>query len=266
MNSAPIGIFDSGVGGLSVWKEVRAMFPHENIVYFADSARCPYGPKPAEQITQYAKQITNFLLQQGCKLIIVACNTATAAAIDTLRAGYNIPFVGMEPAVKQAALNTKTRKIGILATKGTFGGRLFKATSQKYAQGIESIEQVGEGLVELAEKGLYASDEARQLLHKYIDPMMAADVDQIVLGCTHYPFFKPLIEEIVGANVSVIDPAPAVAHRVLDILSQNQQLESQTKLGDDIFYTSGESVVLQSFLQSITGNNNCDCRVAVLEK
>lgn len=264
MSNAPIGIFDSGVGGLSVWKEIRAMFPCEDIVYFADSARCPYGPKPAEQIAQYAMQITDFLLQQGCKLVVVACNTATAAAIDTLRSNYNIPFVGMEPAVKQAALNTKTGKIGILATKGTFGGRLFKATSQKYAQGIESIDQIGDGLVELAERGLYASNEARQLLHKYIDPMMAANVDQIVLGCTHYPFFKPLIEEMVGANVSVIDPAPAVAHRVFDILSQNQQLEHQSKLGADTFYTSGDTVALKKLLLNITGNGNCDCRSAVL--
>ena len=218
MNNSPIGIFDSGLGGLTVWREVRRQLPNEDIVYFADSLNCPYGRKSAGEIIGLAHGIVDNMLALGCKLIVVACNTATAAAIDDLRQSYHIPFVGMEPAIKQAALNTRTGKVGVLATKGTFDGRLYKQTSQRYANNIDVMVQIGDGLVELVENNEYQSVEAHKLLQKYVAPMLGQGVDQIVLGCTHYPFYKPQIEAMVGNGVTVIDPAPAVARHVAELL------------------------------------------------
>lgn len=236
----PIGIFDSGLGGLSVWKEIAKQLPHESLLYYADSAHCPYGPRSAEEIIELTSRITAYLLEHDCKLIVVACNTATAAAIQHLRQQYQVPFVGMEPAVKPAALHTRSRHIAVLATAGTFKGKLYRETMQRYADGVQVHIQVGKGLVELVEQGKLYSDETRQLLHTYLDPMLEVGIDQLVLGCTHYPFLRPLIEEIVGVEVAVIDPAPAVAKQVQRILAESDLQADSTAVPRYRFATNGE--------------------------
>lgn len=261
MNGNPIGIFDSGLGGLSVWREIRRQLPNEDVVYFADSRHCPYGHKSPDEIIGLAHNIVDGLLSVKCKLVVVACNTATAAAIDDLRHSYKIPFVGMEPAIKQAALHTRTGKVGVLATKGTFDGRLYKETSEKYAQNIEVVVQVGDGLVELVESNEYNTGKALPLLQKYITPMIDGNVDQIVLGCTHYPFFKPAIEKIAGSAVTVIDPAPAVAKHVGDVLKDSSLQNDKKHKGLDLFVSSGEIKPMKNLLQSITDKRLQQCEV-----
>ena len=190
----PIGIFDSGIGGTSILKEVHQLLPHESIIYLADSKNAPYGDKSTEHILQFSIKNTEFLLNKGCKLIIVACNTATTNAIAYLRSTYKVPFVGIEPAIKPAALETRTRSIGILATKGTLSSSLFHKTSDHFAKHINVIEQTGEGIVSLIEAGQLASQEMKQLLETYLSPMIEANIDHLVLGCTHYPYLIPLLK------------------------------------------------------------------------
>ena len=253
MNSSRIGVFDSGLGGLTVWREIRRQLPNEDILYFADSKNCPYGPKPPQTIAKLACEIVDGMIAAECKIVVVACNTATAAAIDTLRRNYSIPFVGMEPAIKQAALNTKTGKVGVLATKGTFDGRLYKETSRKYANNIDVMVQIGTGLVELVEADEYETEKAHSLLEKYVIPMIEHGVDQIVLGCTHYPFFKPQIERMVGSGVAVIDPAPAVARQVSKMLTAYNLQNINDHAGTDLFVSSGTTEAMQKLLTSMTG-------------
>ncbi len=243
MNKNPIGIFDSGVGGLTVWNELNKNLPHESFIYLADSENCPYGEKSQDEIINLSKQNTEFLLSKKCKLIIVACNTATAAAIETLREIYPIPFVGMEPAIKPAALNTKTGTIGVLATKGTFKGQLFKETSAKYTNKIDTLAQIGDGLVQLVERNEIDSTEARTLISKYLTPMIEKGADKIVLGCTHYPFFKNIIADIIPSNIEIIDPAPAIASRTIDILKGKQVLNNN-RSGKTAFYTNGNKEII----------------------
>lgn len=251
-NCNPIGIFDSGAGGLTVLKELVKIMPTERYIYFADTANCPYGSKPAEEIIKLSEKITQFLLSKGSKVIVVACNTATAAAIDHLRSSYSIPFIGMEPAIKPASQNTKTKSIGVLATAGTFKGRLYIETSRKYATDVNVCYQVGEGLVELVESGKADSPEAEQLLHRYIDPMVDCNIDHLVLGCTHYPFLKPALVKILPAHITIVDPAPAVAlqtKRVADIhhLLCNGNPKNSTNIE---FYSSSNTDVLKKIVES----------------
>lgn len=210
-----IGIFDSGIGGLSVWRKVFELMPEEDYLYFADSLHCPYGLKTDEFIADRAMKITQFLTGRGADLVIVACNTATAASIDTLRSRFGIPFVGMEPAIKPAILETETGVVGVLATAVTFTGRLYHHTLAQYTAGenIEVIEQVGYGLVEAVEQGKISTPETIELLHRYIDPMLEAGADHIVLGCTHYPFLTGEIEKIVDGRARIVNPAGAVARQ-----------------------------------------------------
>lgn len=248
-NSKPVGVFDSGLGGISVLLELIKSLPHESFVYFADSGNCPYGPKTADEIISLSARITSFLLERHCKAIVVACNTATAAAIDWLRSNYDIPFVGMEPAIKPAALNTKTRSIGVLATAGTFKGRLYIETSRKYASDVNVCYQVGEGLVELVENGKTLSEEAEVLLHRYIDPMLECNIDHLVLGCTHYPFFKPLLHRILPAHVKIVDPAPAVARQTFKVLEEKHLRCSITEASPYLeFHTSGRIELLEAMV------------------
>ena len=216
-----IGVFDSGVGGLSVWRELYKEFPGETYLYVSDSGYCPYGPKSKEEVIERAVAITEFLISNGAEIIVVACNTATAAAINHLRSHYTIPFVGMEPAVKPAALNTRTGAIGVLATKGTFKGELYLRTLHKFASNATVLEQVGEGLVELVENGETDTPQARKLIGKYIRPMLEQNADHIVLGCTHYPFLREVINDVVGEReVEIIDSGEAVAKRVEYLLDE----------------------------------------------
>jgi glutamate racemase len=250
VNIKPVGVFDSGVGGLSVWKEIVKILPNENIIYYADSNNCPYGSKKQNEVIDLSKHIVDFLLKFECKLIVVACNTATAAAIEYLRKNYSIPFVGMEPAVKPAALNTKTGTIGILATHGTFQGKLFKETSKKWAEGKKMVIQIGEGLVELVEDGKKNMPQIKFLLKKYLQPMLDNNVDQIVLGCTHYPFLLEEIKEIVAGKASIIDTAPAIAKRTSDLLHEQDLLNNLSDKPKYSFYVNGNSVNLQNLLNS----------------
>lgn len=231
------------------------LLPYEDVIYIADSANCPYGEKSQDEIIQLCKRITDFLLEQSCKLIVVACNTATAAAIDYLRSHYTIPFVGMEPAVKPAALNSKTGVVGILATAGTFRGRLFNETKKRFASSVTVIERVGEGLVEAVEKGELSSESTKALLRSHIEPMLQAGIDHLALGCTHYPFLLSAIKEITGDKVTVIDPAPAVVKHVQQILSEKYLLNSNTHPASYTFYSSGTGQTLAAMLNEMGVKN-----------
>ena len=251
MNEAPIGIFDSGFGGLSVWKECKLLLPHEQFIYLADQAYCPYGPKSKEAILQRARLISQYFLQKGVKLIVIACNTATAAAIQELREEFSIPFVGMEPAIKPAAMESKSGHVGILATEGTFAGQHFQNTREKFAKGVEIHVQVGEGLVELVESGKIEGEECKAVLAPYLLPMKAKGIDQLVLGCTHYPFLSKSISEILGPGVKLIDPAPAVARQLERVLEGEKKLSNRAIRAVDIFCTTGSLVSGQESLEKL---------------
>ena len=250
-----IGIFDSGVGGLSVWREILKIMPYAHFSYLSDAAYCPYGPRPAEEVIERGRVITKFLLEQGADIIVVACNTATAAAIDTLRAEFDIPFIGMEPAIKPAVIESKSGVVGVLATKGTFGGRLYNSTLRKYASDVKVIEQIGDGLVELVERGKCEGSEVNALLRRYVIPMLNEGADHIVLGCTHYPFLSEEIKKIVEEKALIVDPAPAVAKHLLDIVSERfgvYEKRSETDLASRTdFYSTGELNVLRILANSI---------------
>ncbi|MBR4774539.1 MAG: glutamate racemase [Bacteroidales bacterium] len=219
---AVIGIFDSGSGGLSVYRELVKVLPQERYVYYSDAANCPYGEKSALFIRRRARFITEFLLDKGAGVIVVACNTATAAAITTLRQEYpDVPFVGMEPAVKPAALGTKTGVIGVLATAGTLKASKYLNTRGLYDADVRVVEHVGQGFVELVEKGILDGPEAEETVRASLQPLLDAGADVIVLGCTHYPFLRPVIERIAGPGVQVIDPAPAVARQTQRLLEKH---------------------------------------------
>ena len=237
---ATIGIFDSGSGGLSVYREIVKLLPQERYLYFADNAHCPYGEKTAEYIRDRARAITEILLGMGADIIVVACNTATAAAIATLREEYpDTPFIGMEPAVKPAALGTETGVIGVLATAGTLKGSKYLKTKGRFEEDVRIVEHVGEGFVELVENGILDGPEAYETVRKSLRPLLDAGADRIVLGCTHYPFLKPVIESIAGPGVQVIDPAPAVARQTVRILEANTIPTGDGPFSIDLYF-SGE--------------------------
>ncbi|MCP3876436.1 MAG: glutamate racemase [Desulfobacteraceae bacterium] len=244
----PIGIFDSGVGGLSVLKEIRRQLPFESINYLADSNNCPYGSKNEKDAFLLAKKNIEFLLELNCKLIVIACNTVTALAIDNFRSEYKVPFIGMEPALKPAALKTKTKKVGILATENTFNGKLFKQTFEKYAKDLDVFVQPGYGLVELVEQGDQNSPKAKKLLEEYLLPMVEKGADTIVLGCTHYPFFKEMIQQITQNKVSIIDPSDAVAAQTKRVLIDFYLVAKDDNDPTFNFYTTGEKVIAEKFL------------------
>ncbi len=244
----PIGIFDSGVGGTSIWKEVAKMLPYENTIYLADSANAPYGEKPKEEILRLSIKNTELLLDRGCKMIIVACNTATTNAIDYLRSHYPVPFIGIEPAIKPAALHTKTKKVGVLATKGTLSSSLFHNTSKLFAEGITVLEQEGKGLVELIEAGKVQSPEMKKLLNEFLQPMLEQNIDCLVLGCTHYPYLIPVLKDILPQNITIIDSGEAVARQTKAILDRNNLLSTATHRPEYIFHTNANVEVLKDLI------------------
>ncbi|UII80792.1 glutamate racemase [Flagellimonas sp. CMM7] len=244
----PIGIFDSGIGGTSIWKEIQKLLPNENTIYLADSKNAPYGAKSKEEILELSIKNTELLLQKNCKLIVVACNTATTNAIDYLRANYKVPFIGIEPAIKPAALHTKTRKIGILATKGTLSSSLFHSTSKMFAEGITVLEQEGTGLVELIEAGEVNSKATKELLKRYIDPMLAEDIDCLVLGCTHYPYLIPVLRKLLSQRITIIDSGEAVARQTNAILIKNQLLAQEGSRANHMFFSNSNVDVLKSLV------------------
>ncbi|ULC59384.1 glutamate racemase [Flaviramulus sp. BrNp1-15] len=248
MSKQPIGIFDSGVGGTSIWKEIHTLLPNENTLYLADSANAPYGPKGKDTIINLSIKNTEYLLNKGCKLIVVACNTATTNAIDYLREHYKIPFIGIEPAIKPAALQTKTNAVGILATKGTLSSALFSKTSSLFASNIKVVEQHGDGIVELIESGKLYSDEMISLLKLYLKPMIDANIDYLVLGCTHYPYLMPLLIDILPNNVKIIDSGEAVARQTKTILEKHNLLNTSFIKTKNEFFTNGNPDVMKSLL------------------
>lgn len=247
----PIGLFDSGIGGTSIWKEVHKLLPNENTIYLSDSKNAPYGEKPADEILRLSIKNTELLLDKGCKLVIVACNTATTNTIDYLRKNYDIPFIGIEPAIKPAALYSKTGAVGVLATKGTLSSKLFEKTSAEFTKNIITIEQDGEGLVPLIEEGKLNSKETKALLLKYLSPMLQHNLDYLVLGCTHYPYLIPQIKKIVGKNVTIIDSGEAVAKQTKAILNKFHLLSDITSKPKFEFYTNGSLKVLQDILKDV---------------
>jgi len=254
---APIGIFDSGVGGLSVLKEIRLQMPTESVLYFADQGHVPYGPRGLDEVRMFSEQITRFLLELGAKLIVVACNTASAAALHHLRLTFpETSFVGMEPAVKPAAESTQSHVVGVLATPATFQGALYASVVERFANGVTILQDTCSGLVGQIENGELDSPATQEILEKALRPMLKQGIDTVVLGCTHYPFVIPLIKQIVGPKVRVIDPAPAVARqasRLLDVTGLQNPGYHPIVLR---FFTSGEAAQLSVHLPTLLGETS----------
>jgi glutamate racemase len=253
---SPIGIFDSGVGGLSVLRAIRQHVPAEPVIFLADQAHVPYGSRSLEEVCHFSEAITRYLLSRGAKLIVVACNTASAAALHHLRTVFpEFPFVGMEPAVKPAAESTHSGVVGVLATPATFQGALYASVVERFANGVTLLQHTCPGLVAQIEDGELESPKTRLILEEALLPMLEKGIDTVVLGCTHYPFVIPLIEEIVGPDVRVIDPAPAVARqvgRLLDAYALNHLAEEKGSL--DIL-TTGDPQRLQELLPRLLGES-----------
>ena len=263
MSDQPIGVFDSGVGGLSILREIRAQLPGENLVYLADQAHVPYGPQSLEVVRQYSVSIVRFLLELGAKLIVVACNTASAAALHHLRATFpGLAFVGMEPAVKPAAQFTRSRVVGVLATPATFQGELFASVVERFGQDVELIEVVLPGLVEQIERGDVQGSVAHQVLQKGLARLRGTPVDTVVLACTHYPFVIPLIRQILGPDVQVIDPSPAIARQAGRLLTQLGLAAEEGSDGEATFWTSGDRQALATAVRQLTGQRG-EVRAAV---
>jgi glutamate racemase len=251
---APIGVFDSGVGGLSVLKEIRLQMPNESVLYFGDQGHVPYGPRRVEEVRAFSEQITRFLLELGAKLIVVACNAASAAALQYLRQTFPATsFVGMEPAVKPAAEVTQSGVVGVLATPATFQGALYASVVERFASGVKILQDTCPGLVGQIENGEMDSDATREILEKALRPMLDLGIDTVVLGCTHYPFVIPMIKQIVGPEVRVIDPAPAVARQAARLLDLAKLREKGNDSGDLLFYTSGEAARFSKLLPALLG-------------
>ena len=247
INNNPIGLFDSGIGGTSIWREIHNLLPNEDCIYLADSKNAPYGQKPKEEIIELCFKNTEFLLNQNCKLIVVACNTATTNAITELRKKYDVQFIGIEPAIKPAATKTKTHKIGILATLGTLNSTLFHENVAKFAD-VKIIEQVGHGLVQLIENGEVDSEEIMQLLKIYLAPMVDANIDYLVLGCSHYPYLIPEIKKLIPSRIQIIDSGEAVALQTKNLLLSKIGTRKTDVASKQIFYTNGNQAVLKAIL------------------
>ncbi|WP_091408182.1 glutamate racemase [Aquimarina amphilecti] len=249
MEKQAIGIFDSGIGGTSIWKEIAIALPNEDTIYLADSKYAPYGKRSKEEIVSLSIKNTKKLLELNCKIIVVACNTATTNAIKVLRKQFDVPFIGIEPAIKPAALNTKTQKVGILATKGTLSSELFATTSDIYANNIDVIEVIGTGLVELIEDGKIYTPEMFTLLSSYVRPLVEKDIDYLVLGCSHYPYLIPVLEKILPKNIIIIDSGEAVARQTKVVLLNNNLLKTGSSKGSHLFFTNGKLSILQDILK-----------------
>ncbi len=253
-HEGPIGLYDSGMGGLSVMREVRRLLPAENLLYYGDSAHCPYGALTEEEVRARAFHIADFLLQQGAKLLVVACNTASIAALDALRTAHpDVPIVGMEPAVKPAAAATKNGCVGVLATTVTLHGDRFASLLQRYADGVEVISLPGTGLVERVEAGQVDTPETEAWLRQLLAPFLKAGVDTIVLGSTHYPWLRPVIERVMGPQVTVIDTGEAVARQTKRMLEKYGRATSRQGPGWEMFYNSGDPAVVAPVLARLWG-------------
>lgn len=252
----PVGVFDSGVGGLSVLRAMRESMPEEPVIYFADQGHVPYGPRSMGQVRDFSEAITRFLLEQGAKLIVVACNTASAAALHFLRDKFpEVSFVGMEPAVKPAAEHTQSGLVGVLATPATFQGELYASVLERFANGVQVLQHTCPGLVGQIESGDLEGGKTRTILEEALRPMLGRGIDTVVLGCTHYPFVIPLIKELVGASVRVIDPAPAVAKQAKRVLEAGGMKNPVGVRAQARFFTSGDVDAFRSLLPKLLGES-----------
>lgn len=250
---APIGVFDSGVGGLSILQTIRAALPYENLCYVADSGHGPYGTKTPEYLQQRSQTLTHFLLAQNVKALVVACNTATVAAVEHLRTNFSIPIIAVEPAIKPAVAVTKTGIVGVIATAATLASDQFLLLSQRFGTDVTILPQPCPHLVNQVEQGDLTSAATRTLIQHYITPLLAAGADTIVLGCTHYPFLRPLINDVVGGNVTIIDTGEAVTRQLHKILSQADLLNTTSLTGHEQFWTSGEVAAAQGVFTALWG-------------
>lgn len=249
-DNSPIGVFDSGLGGLTVWKEIVKALPNESVIYYGDGKNCPYGPKSSEEVIGIVDGIVRFLKDKGAKIIVVACNSATAMAIKYLRESYDMPFIGMEPAVKPAAQHSRSGVIGILATAATLNGALFKETSERFSSDVEILSSVGEGFVELIEEDRENTPEAEETVRRCIEPLLRKGADHLVLGCTHYPFMSDTIRKVVGdRDVTLVDPAPAIAHRVAEVLAEHGMEASPDHTAQYSYYTSSDGAYLERLIE-----------------
>jgi len=250
--SAPIGIYDSGVGGLTVLRAVRSLLPDEDLIYFADQANVPYGNRSLNEVRGLAEGAASFFISQGAKLIVIACNTASAAALKHLRGLFpDYPFVGMEPAVKPAAEQTLSGKVGVLATPSTFQGELYASVVERFAHDVQLYQATCPGLVQQIENGHLNTPQTRKILEDALEPMLQEGVDTLVMGCTHFPFVIPLISEIAGGKVNVIDPAPAIARQVKRVLETRGLLTKRIRAGKMVFLTSGDAEKMQVLLPKL---------------
>lgn len=258
-----IGVFDSGVGGLSVLRAILDILPNENLLYLADQVHVPYGSRPLEEVRTFSEGITRFLLEQGADVVVVACNTASAAALRHLRQTFPaVPFVGMEPAVKPAAEQTQTGVVGVLATPATFQGELYASVVERFGGNVRLLQETCPGLVTEIERGNLDGRETKEILKRAIEPMLASRIDTIVLGCTHYPFIIPLIEDLAGESVRVIDPAPAVARQTARLLEAVDACQTLAGKPGRRMYTTGDERVFRRQLQALIGQSwetSCAC-------
>ncbi len=250
----PIGVYDSGVGGLSVLRAIHSQLPNEETLYFADQAKVPYGERSLEEVRQLSEGVTRMMMKQGAKLIVIACNTASAAALKHLRALYpEFPFVGMEPAVKPAAEQTLTGKVGVLATPAAFQGELYASVVERFAKDVQIFQATCPGLVKQIERGYLNTYLTRNILQQALQPMLAEGVDTLVMGCTHFPFVIPLIQEIAGETVRIIDPAPAIARQTERVLIQQYLLRTSSAKLSHRYLTSGDPTRFSRLLEQLLG-------------
>ena len=254
-NNNPIGVMDSGVGGISVLKHIHALLPHENLFYVADSKYAPYGNKTAEEITARCMILADFLLQKDVKALVIACNTATAAAIDELRETFDITIIGMEPAVKPAAEASKNGIIGVLATVGTLKSAQFAALLESYGRNVKVVTQACVGLVECIERGELDTPETKALIRQFTSPLLAEGADTIVLGCTHYPFVKQVIQEVVGDKITLIDTGAAVAKQLKRQLEEKDLLSASQQKAKVTFWTNSEAENASQVTEKLWGNH-----------
>lgn len=243
----PIGLFDSGIGGTTIWQEINLLMPNEDTIFIGDQRYAPYGIKSKQEIVDLSFKNIDYLLSLGCKIVVVACNTATTNAVEEMREKYSVPIIGIEPAIKPATILTKTSKIGILATKGTITSDFFTSKVKLYPD-IQIIEQIGYDLVTLIETGRLESDEMKELLSTYLLPMVEQGIDTLVLGCTHYPYLKPMIESIIPTNIQIIDSGRAVAKHTQKVLTELDLLTTRDTRGRNYFFSNTNVEILSTFV------------------
>ena len=256
MDARPIGVFDSGVGGLSILRQIRSLLPREDVLFLADQDHVPYGIRSLDEVRRFCHGITDFLLEESAKLVVVACNTASAAALRKLRENYpDVSFVGMEPAVKPAAKSTRSRIVGVLATQATFQGELFASVVERFAQDAIVIEQTLPNLVRRIEAGDLDGPLTREILHEYVAPLIAKGADTLVLACTHYPFIIPALKELVGPEVQVIDPSPAIARQTMRVLGHTNLNAPLDQIGRVSYYSSGDPEHMRRMVKRLLGED-----------